>query len=230
MKRFLVCALGVALLAMPAAAQDATVWLQGTDGGNKVDVLVSQTAVVQLWVTIAGGSTMIGIDAITRGYDSAFGKNINFEVAGFNDQVNPGLMQRVSRGDVVNDLPNGNPDDYQYVGDDSNFPLSSSSGTAGPATFLLDEIIIHGIDNPANPTGLPSSDLLGFGLGAAAPGGFALTLTGFPVQTWQALDATVATGTGSLPGNPLTVNVDVPEPATLGMLMIGGLAAIRRRR
>jgi hypothetical protein len=234
MKRFLAYVLGVALIAMPAAAQNTSVWLaDAADGDGTVSIgSIGGTGTIQLWMSYSSSANrLIGIDSILTGYDALFGDTTSFEVSGFNDQVIPGSgMQRLTRGDVAGDLPNGDIDDYQYVGDDLDAALNPDGldGLQGPATVLLDEIVITGT---ADNSGV-GPDQVFFAFGVQAPGGNRIRVRTIPPPaTWIIEDETVTRGTGDGESslNPLLVGV-VPEPASLALLAVGGLVAIRRRR
>ena len=225
MKRFAICALVVMAVAQMASAQ-ATVWVQPTGGGNEICLGISETAVVQLWLTVAApaGGQLQNIDAILTQYSTVGGA---FEVVGFNDQGPWGNFERKGRGLIPPppDTLNG----YQFVGADEITPFT---GGLGSGTYLLDEIIIHGIvqtqDAPCPPCDTATADKILFGTGPAAPGGF-ITYVGYTGY----YQITAGTGTGANPKGtasdlPLYVCV-TPEPTALSLLILGGLAVFRRR-
>jgi hypothetical protein len=232
MKRVLICALAVAIFAMPSLAQkpDIQVWLQAVGGSDKITVGVSETAVIQLWADIGSGNNVVNIDALLQTYLNDFTPNVaSFDVWGFNDIViTNSQMQRKTRGSAEPASPGApslldGPTFYQYVGEDPT-ATAGTDGIAGPRSVLLDEIIIHGVaDNSGT-----GPDFVIFEQGAAKPDAFYMDLVGFP-PSWQAIQhASVTQGTGA-GTSPLLVNV-TPEPASLGLLLVGGLAALRRRR
>jgi len=210
------------------AGIEATLWVQGTDGGDQVDVQVSETAVIQLWLSVEPGVTLISVSAVLLGYDQQFGADHAFEVQGFNDiTIANSLLQRTSRGSVEDDIPHGVINDYQYVGSDNNLPFGASSGLPGPRTVLLDEIIIHGII-PQSML-LPTTNPVNFPFPDGHPSAFQLNFSPFPPPgQWTAVDATLALGTGHF-SNRLSINV-VPEPAGLAMLAYGAVIFGRRKR
>lgn len=230
MKRFLVCAVAVMLLAGGAYAQNpAKVWLQAPDGSNKVCVAPSETAVVELWLEIYTGFELINMDANVLGAPAGGtpAETANFDVYGYNDQSpfsNPDMaMSRAS-----DPVPGADMDSYSIVWSDENYPLHVGMG-AGAGLYKIDEIIVHGvtqevIDCPETPDKTTCS-WMSFARFAQAPGGFKIfTSYGYGPYTSQvALDL----GTGAF-GAPMFVCV-TPEPASLALLALGGLVAIRRR-
>ena len=235
MKRYVICSLAVMLFAGAANAQvdNLTLWLADKADGDSHLVIegVSNTGVVQLWMEVPAFATdgsgnpfvLVNVDAILLAYDSAFGKDLDFEVSGFNDIVIPdSLLQRTTRGPIEGDLPHGFIDDYQYVGEDANFPLGGQSGLTGPRTVLLDELILHCIH-------APSVDTVYFGFPPANPGGFEMLFQPLPPPgQWIISGLAVVDLLNGTFGNPFYVE-NIPEPATLSLLLLGGLAAFRRR-
>lgn len=226
MNRFIVCALLLAVPNTMAFGQEpnVTLWLQGRDGSNFLDLGVSETAVIQLWMTVGtngGNNPLVVIDAFLTGYNALAGKDLSFEVSGFNDLTIPNSqMQRISRGSISAELPNGSIDSYRYIAQD---PLSST-GTDGlgfpyPRTVLLDEIIIHEIATTPN-----GPDQIFFAFGGQAPTGFYLA-----GPNWDLTElGSVTLGTGSA-ADPFLV-LESPEPTTLVLLTFGALCTVRRRQ
>jgi hypothetical protein len=239
MKRVVLFALSVALFASVASAQTvpgtAEVWIQPVGGGNQIDILESETAIIQLWMNYTAPADgeerlMLGMDAQLDHRDA---QGINFEVVGFNTQgpwgIN-GTFFTKSRGQLdeapFDDVPDytgvGNLDWYQYQGTVTP-PYSNQTGLPpNLGAILLDEIIIHGVTD----SGTISNRVI-FATGLKAPSWFEGT---FYEGVASPLEYPFNLGTGINKANPVYVHVSVPEPASLALLAFGGLAAIRRRR
>jgi len=241
MKRFVMCALAVLVTAGVVNAQpyDAKLWIQPVGGGEEMCLGVSETAVIQLWIDvyIPPGGQLVAMDAILVHYASDWtSPGQAFTVEGFNDQGPWGTFgRRDPRGLIT--LPNGNLNQYQFLGLDENQPWVLYDGSVGsglhPGMHLLDEIIIHG-RVPTQPDcnepcdrALADKVLFSF---LAPPGGFKVYPSYY--TTGHYYDATFTFGTGrNLKGtaNDMPLFVCVPEPASLSLLLLGGLAAYRRR-
>ena len=212
------------LLAGAANAQNLTLWLENGDPTGDPNHIVmdgvSDTAVIQLWMTVPASMRLVNVDAILLSYDEAFGKDVDFEVVGFNDFGPWGPFGRTTRGGPWGPGVDG----YQYVGEDANFPMGGESGMHFDVDtdILLDEIIIHCIH-------APSVDTVYFGFPPANPGGFELLFQQLPPPgTWVIAGLPVVDLLNGTFSNPFIVE-NVPEPATLSLLLLGGLAAFRRR-
>jgi opacity protein-like surface antigen len=236
MKRFAICALSVMVLAGVASAQDAQVWIQPVGGGNSMCVGVSDTAVIQVWMevySIAYGGRMQNVDTILDAVNQV-DAGLHFDVVAFNDVDYTGYAGTWGRTDprgFFSNPPDPNMDlslNYQYVGEDLNSPWTASSGL-GPGTYLLDEIVIHGTDPtqepPCPPCDTTTADKVLFGAGAQTPGGFKV----YPGYAgYYTATVTMGTGNSGKISQPLFICV-TPEPASLSLLVLGGLAAFRRR-
>lgn len=227
MKRFLICSLAVMLFAGAASAQNLTLWLADAEDGDTNIVMdgPSDTAVLQLWMMVPASMRLVNVDAILLAYDAAFTKDLSFDVEGFIDAPPPSdMFGLTTRGPIA--TPGGFLDDYQYVGEDANFPLGGASGVHFDVDtpVLLDEIILHctGVNEGA-------PDLIYFGFPPANPGGFELLFQPLPPPgSWIISGLAVVDLLNGTFSNPITVE-NLPEPATLGLLLLGGLAAFRRR-
>jgi hypothetical protein len=234
------------LAASVASAADVKLWLSDSSGGMDgiYDLAPSETAVIQLWLDIPAFTTparaLVNIDTILSGYDKLWGDTVSFEVQGFNDiaYTEPD-WQRTTRGAVVAQLPHGDIDDYQYVGESMPNPApptwDATKGWMGPAVVLLDEIIIHctGYSPDLDGDLIQDADKVTFSM-AIPPGGFELYWK-MPGASWDVRQIAMSPSTTTLTflngtySNPFEVLNPVPEPATLGLLVLGGLAAFRRR-
>ena len=235
------------LLAGVANAQNLTVWLEPADdpGGNYIEMLPSETAVINLMMTVPAGMQLVNVDAMLLHYDYAYGKDVSFEIVDFSDHGpygedldHPGddAFGRTTRGKsggvpIEELLPWPGVEGYQYVGEDANLnPVPNIwdgySGVFGPGTYILDDIVIH-CTGPSLD-GLP--DMIFFGFGDQAPAAVEVLFAPAPPPgQWYSSDVSVVDlGIGATWDDPLLI-MNVPEPATLGLLLLGGLAAFRRR-
>ena len=248
MKRFAICALGVMVLAGMASAQDATVWLQW-QGNTPEDTAkclpISDTAVIQLWMEVHDDGNpytrLVNVDAILAS-DNLAGGYPHYEVTAFNDFGPWGGFGRQDpmgggRGFFSNPPDPTMPLDlnYQFIGGDVTMPYTGIV----PGVYLMDEIVIHGTAwtqdievNPCPPCDIATADRILFAAGVQAPGG--VRWYGTPSYGYyQTATIAMATGWNKFgTANDLALNlcVIVPEPASLSLLALGGLAAIRRRR
>ena len=239
MKRFVICGLAVMLFAGVAHAQvtNLTLWMENADplgDPNHIEMAPSETAVIDLWMMVPAGMILVNVDSILVSYDAGFGKNVNFSIVDFSDHNPPDpaypLFGRTTRGAVAGVpleelLPHQGMDDYQYVGEDANFPLTGQSGLVGDGVtpILLDNIVIH--CDGETVLG-PDLVLFGFAGGPAPPGGFEMTYN--PITGWGISQLALVDVLNGTFGNPFLIT-NIPEPATLSLLLLGGLAAFRRR-
>jgi hypothetical protein len=220
---------------------------QGDPGGNKVNMLIGETRVVDLVLDIPAGTTMLTFDAIINQWQGDFATpSADFEVVGLTDLDLPGDPRTNFAGwGAIDNAPLpafAHNDSLQYLFD-STVPLDANSGIRGAATIVLGQITLRGLaDNTLNGgvLGFYSPGGIGDDQGNPAdlksPGGFRLL---GPTGGWRFGDVFVYHSVGGNPaitnawGVPYTafgVNLQIPEPASLSLLAVGGLAMIRRRR
>ncbi len=250
MRHIGICALGVIVLAQAAGAADATVWLSPKPGQNYIAGnhlflgFPGPTAIIQVWLSVStsAGYKLLDFQAITDSTYQIEGMD-HFEVVGFSDQGPYGAFGRV---DPRGSLDDGTPDDpdgmdgYQIVYDGRvgtpPYPWTSEDGI-GPGTYLLDEIIIKGVDDTTYlvPDTATADKVTFRTAGGVQPSGYKVYTGTGTSSTYY--DAVVAMGTGrpwggkGVPANPLYVSTYlIPEAATLSLLALGSLAALRRRR
>lgn len=226
MKRAFVCALGVMAISSVALAGNATgtLWLHSPQAVDGVITLYpSETAIVHIMMSYtydsATAHTMYGMDAglMTDGDLSVDSDYLS--AAGFNTQApigtnNPFPLHFAFRVD--------NPDldyyflswasDGQQMSNDSGLDAQPSPGTS----YIMDEIIIH-----CDGEGVSTIDFNDEYSLEGLPSFFDSYKTA--AGTWKSDERTFG-----FAGEGLTV-VNLPEPASLALLALGGLVLIRRR-
>jgi hypothetical protein len=258
MKRTLLSAVCVMLFAGVAFGQGtATIWLEGDGGGNTVDVGLGATATMEVWFNYSEGirpgeiDRMIGIAAQLRhnGFDNTVANWDNrdgtaFQAVALNYGGPWGALARPLAGDPAGhgglssgalppaELAPGNLNPgvvglgYQLAAGSAG-PFDAFSGLAGSGTsWHGDTIGIEGL--VVNWDGVSGSpDTVCFP--KKVSGIVTYTENVYYGGLW-AVTPTVnfAQGQGAA-GNRIHVRV-TPEPTSLALLAIGGLAALRRRR
>jgi hypothetical protein len=254
MKRFVASLLVVSAMAGVANAQTNGMMCPGVQfqhvctflqpanepGGDKVTMLVSEDAVVQLMLDTPTTVRMLTFDAIINQFE---GDNVTptqaFEVSALQGFNPGGNMEFQGWGDIV--VPGFAADDnLQYLADTTELPLDANSGLPGGLTYVMGEITLHGlVENSVeggqirfhSPGGI-GGDFGQVPAHLGSPGGFQNIGGDFAdVSVFHSVggDSRFNNFFGT-PYQTFGVNVEIPEPASLSLLALGGFAALRRRR
>lgn len=116
--------------------------------------------------------------------------------------------------------------EFYFNGGDANYTINDASGAHSSGIGYTD----GGLTLEFTPTSVST-----YILNVTPVGGSTSTFTGSmlgapslaDIDTFRAFDYNSSNGT---PGNFYVNNLSVPEPASLGLLMVGGLGLLRRRR
>jgi hypothetical protein len=231
MKKLLTVAALVGLLASSATAIEISITPNWEDTGDKLDLGLSQTGVVSVYLNI-------GQDDGNVAFMNAF-----FDASPLNDGSTDGYtvegrefkMVRNDGSGWFRAIPwDGDPNIEKYSLIAADDEQGNTIGTNGPFTGHMDSIILHGTELGDYMLYYENRFTVDPGHAARPPQLFDrdnnqklyannLDLPGFVhfKNAWRE----DATGFNV----PFVINV-VPEPASLGLLAIGGLALLRRRK
>ena len=209
MKR-LVISICVVLL-MAAVSHAAVIDLEWGSGGKALTLAPCETAEINVLVTLGPGETMMSAAWFLLADEDgvvAPGGPLDFEVVGYSEHL-PGWQYDRS----------ANPPFPNIAMNDSTgeFPVGTKKGLSeniqdpaltgiGEGTWLVADYVIHCVSE--------SDDVIYFNT-------HALYVPIFTGSDWVDYNPDI--------GEPLTLH-QTPEPATIGLLGLGGLVALLRRR
>jgi len=243
MKRVLVAVLAVGMVASAADAAELSMRWASAPTSQKFSMATSDTQDIEVVVNLQAGEIL---SALGFGLEDTLGTD-NLSVTGASAASPDGLFWRANNT-TTGDFGTGNAfvvleADTQVanLSGPGTFVLGSYTIHLDNSALVLDEIeIVFNITEPNNqlelygaPIALPFLDETGHDFAWDAR----FNNTTFPGYVafgdWGSPGWSVVTGKGNpVPGagqerNPLIVTI--PEPATLGLLAVGGVALIRRR-
>ena len=222
-----------ALMASSASAIELSITPNWESEGGSLDLSLSGTGVISLYMKIHGSDGNVSfMNAFLDATPLNSGDAVGYDVMGneFKMERDDGSGWFRNEGDSSS----RNIEDYSLVaGDDEG---GNPIGTNGPWEGVVDSIIIHGTligsydlyyENPHTAEGatrMPglfdfNSNEHGYALNLEIPGFI------WFANAWRDDNANGGDGFDV----PFVINV-IPEPASLALLAVGGLAILRRRR
>jgi hypothetical protein len=232
MKKFLTMVALVGLVASSAGAIEVALHPMWENTGDKLDLVVSQTGVVSVYLNIGADDGNVGfMNAFFDASPLQDGSTAGYDVVGREFKMTrddgSGWFRAIAWDG------NANMEKYTLIAADDDQEYQGTPGSRN-GEYFMDSIIVHG-------TAIGDYDLYFENRFTVDPGHAARPPQLFDVDS----NAKVYANNLDLPGFthfsnawrddgvgfnvPFVINV-TPEPTSLGLLAIGGLALLRRRK